>query len=63
MPRCNHSHTHVGGCGTADYDDPFPPNFDYLRDNTAYLGGADAFTDYCPYVVAVEGGDCRNPDH
>jgi hypothetical protein len=62
MPKCNHSHTHIGGCGLADYDDPFPPGFDYLRDNPNYLGGADAHTDYCPYVVATEGGDCRNSD-
>jgi hypothetical protein len=58
-PRCNHSHTHIGGCGLPDLMTPFPPIYDYLRENMRYLGSADYHVDQCPHVITIDGGDCR----
>ena len=59
-PKCNYDMTHRGVCGYANYYPTIPDDHQYFQGSTH--GGHDPQADYCPYVVSVEGGDCRNPD-
>ena len=52
---CSVFNTHKAYCNLKAYNTSVP--IAYYSNDT--LGGADMYTDYCPYVVPLVNGDCR----
>lgn len=55
---CSVFNTHKGYCNLKVYNTSLPLPFVYYPKNDTF-GGADMYTDYCPYVVPFANGDCR----
>ena len=53
---CSRYHTHKAYCNVKNYN--YSLDFTYFSNSVT--GGADMFSDYCPYFVPFANGDCRN---
>ncbi|KAF0718884.1 Aste57867_1414 [Aphanomyces stellatus] len=54
---CTPDYTSKGVCNLAAFSTPLPPAFQYF--NSPFIGGRDAFANYCPRFVPLAGMDCR----
>ena len=55
---CDFLNNRKGTCDFTSYVSSLPTPFQYFTNTNS--GGADALTDYCPYVEAALNGDCKN---